>query len=477
MSKTTTAPRPDERALEPALSTPWSQTDRPVPRVIVQPLQRFMHTEVAAGAILLVAAVAALVWANSPWAESYHALWETEVGFEVGGFGLHYHLGHWVNDLLMAVFFFVVGLEIKRELVHGDLRDPRVAALPIIAAVGGMVVPAAIYALLNAGGAAAGGWGIPMATDIAFAVGVLALVGRRAPASLKVFLLTLAVADDIGAIIVIAVFYSAGVQFAWLGAAAGTILAIVALRRLRVRSLVPYAVLAAFLWFAMLTSGVHATIAGVILGLLTPAWPFHKPEAVADVAGAQLAKVYGASGAGDGSAHADNTKSPTAALHEDTEHDEQALLEVSRVAYEGVSPLARLEAKLHPWSAFLILPLFALANAGVAISGDGIGAALGSAVTLGVGLGLLIGKPVGVVLACWLAVTFGKMRLPAGASWTAMAGVGLLAGIGFTVALFVAGLSFTDPEITDGAKVGILAASLLSGVLGASFLALRGRAS
>ncbi len=438
------------------LSTPWSRSARPVPRTLVQPLQVFLHTEVAGGVVLLVAAVVALGWANSPLSESYTALWETPLSLRLGSLGLAEDLRHWVNDLLMALFFFVVGLEIKRELVHGDLREPRAAALPLLCAVGGMVVPALLYSLINAGGPGLPGWGIPMATDIAFALGVLALVGARAPAGLKVFLLTLAVVDDLGAILVIAVFYSSGVAASWLWLAAGTVAAILVMRRLEIRALAPYVAAAGVLWLAVYASGVHATIAGVILGLLTPAWPFHPPEAVTEAAAGHL----------DGL----RDRIPDGIADEG---EQTSLLEVQRLASEAVSPLARLQSKLHPWSSFVVLPLFALANAGVVLSGAELAAVVREPVSLGVVVGLVVGKPLGIVAAAYLAVRMGLARLPAGVGWLEVVGVAGLAGVGFTVSIFIAGLAFDSPQLVDTAKVGILAASLLSGVLGAVSLGAR----
>jgi len=353
----------------------------------------------------------------------------------------------------MALFFFVVGLEIKRELVHGDLRHARTAMLPILCALGGMVVPALLFLAFTAGGPGARGWGIPMATDIAFSIGVLALVGRRTPASLKVFLLTLAIVDDIGVILVIAVFYSSGVAFSWLGASACTVLAIVVLKRLGVRSLVPYTVLAAALWVTALESGVHATIAGVVLGLLTPARPTQPPSAVAEAAAARLQDRH---------------------LSDDSEDeaDETSLLEVSSLTAEAVSPVARLQQRLHPYTSFVVLPLFALANAGVDLT-PGTGApSLTSPVALGVIVGLVIGKPLGILAAALLAHRLLRVPLPAHAGWVEVAGVGMLAGIGFTVSLFVTGLAFTGP-LADEAKVAILVASVIAGLLGAGFLVMR----
>jgi len=439
------------------LARPWSQQDRTVPRIVLQPLQRFLHTEAASGILLLVASVIALVWANSLFAQSYRSLWETPLTVRAGGFVISEDLRHWVNDLLMALFFFVVGLEIKRELVHGELRELEAALLPVLCAVGGMVAPALLYLVPNGGAAGARGWGIPMATDIAFAVGILALLGSRAPTGLKVFLLTLAIVDDIGAILVIALFYSESIAAGWLAIATGTIAVIVTLQRLRVRAQAPYLLAAAVLWFVVFSSGVHATIAGVILGLLTPAWPFHTPEKVTDAIEEELDQV--------------RRHSPGARADEG---EQAALMEVSRLANESVSPLERLLARLHPWSSFVVLPLFALANAGVTLPASQLVDLVSSPVALGVILGLVVGKPVGILGVAALAVRAGLVRLPRDAGWPELLGVSLLAGVGFTVAIFIAGLAFEDsPAATDAAKIGILAASLLAGGLGTAALLAR----
>lgn len=442
------------RREDAGLGVPFSRRDAVIPRTMMQPLQRFAATETASGVLLGLMALVALAWANSPWHEAYTSLWHTELGLDAGAFSLRLSLHEWINDGAMALFFFVVGMEIKRELVHGELRNPRAAALPVIAALGGMIAPALIYTAFNAGEPTSGGWGIPMATDIAFAVGALVVLGKRLPAGLKVFLLTLAVADDLGAIAVIAIFYSRGVAFGWLAAMAVAAAVIVVARRAGVRWLTPYVLLAAFMWYACLQSGVHATIAGVVLGFLTPSVPFHNPKRAAAVLHGQLDRVV------------------ETAPGEDVDVDEYELVEVARLAREAVSPMSRLQNALHPWSAFLILPVFALANAGVRVVGADIGALATQPVTLGVLAGLVLGKPIGVVAASWIATKLRVGILPQGTTWPAVAAVGMFAGIGFTVALFVAELSFTDPHVTDASKVGILAASLLAALLGGGIASL-----
>jgi Na+:H+ antiporter, NhaA family len=437
----------------PLLRRSWSSSDRLIPRVVVQPAQRFLHTEASSGILLLVAAVVAVAWANSPWRGAYEALWSTAVTVEVGSFSFHEDLRHVVNDGGMALFFFVVGLEIKRELLHGELRQWRTALLPVAAAAGGMVVPALLYLAINASGPGSAGWGIPMATDIAFALGALALLGTRAPVALKTFLLALAIVDDIGAIVVIALVYTSDLSPAWLMAALVGLAIMIGLRRIGVGSLVVYVVLAVGVWLATLESGVHATLAGVALGMLAPAVPFQRPGVVRDVVAGQLAR-------------------PPLSDDLDDETDEVAFLEVARLGREAVSPLAQMEQALHPWSAWVVLPLFALANAGVELSGVPTGD--GARVAGGVVVGLVAGKPAGILLGAGLAVRFAGGVMPREVSWGQLAGVGLLGGIGFTVSLFVAGLAFTGP-LTDAAKVGILAASVVAGVLGACVLTATGR--
>lgn len=439
---------------------PWSGSDRYVPRTVVQPLQRVLRHEAAGGIVMLVAAAVAIVWANSPWSDSYVEVWQTPLRVELGDL---LHLDHlslqaWVNDALMTVFFLLVGLEIKREVVHGELRDPRAVALPVIAALGGMLVPAAVYATLNRGGAGADGWAVPMATDIAFAVGIVTLAGRRVPLAAKIFLLTLAVADDIGAIVVIAVFYTGALSWGWFACALVALAAIFGLRRGDVQSLAPYLAVGAFAWLALLESGVHATLVGVALGLLTPAWPLRSPRRFPPEARRVINQVE--------AAYYDRILT-----QEEFTENEQRIAEVARLAMYSTSPLERLERALSPWVAYVVVPVFALANAGVALSGDAVGGLVGDPITAGVLLGLVVGKTVGVFGATALAVRLGVGRLPGGTTWRHVLGLSTTAGVGFTVALFVTSLSFDTAATADAAKVGILAGSTLAGVAG--FLLLR----
>ena len=353
----------------------------------------------------------------------------------VGRFELDLDLRGWINDGLMAIFFFVIGLEIKRELVEGELRDPKRASLPAIAAVGGMVVPALVYAALNAGGEGASGWGIPMATDIAVAVGVLSLLGSRVPASLKLFLLALAIVDDIGAILVIAVFYSDEIHLDALVVAVALGGAVLAMRAVGVRIVLIYAVAGIAMWVALHESGLHATLVGVALGLLTPTRPIRQAQLIDE---SELVDL----------------SSP------------QAAQETATLARESVSVVEWLEHRLHPWTSFLIVPLFALANGGVPLSADAVSAAVSSPISYGVVLGLVVGKLVGVASFTWLGARMRLGRLPDGASWTGLLGVAALAGIGFTVSIFVTGLAFEEPALQEEAKIGILFASITAAVVG-----------
>ena len=434
----------------------WSRLlpgpQRFVPHRVVRAAQAFVRVEASSGIVLLAAALAALAWANSPWDGAYVDLWRTRIVVDASIFTIDADLRHWLNDGLMTLFFFLMGLEIKRELAHGELSDARRALLPAIAALGGMAAPAAIYAAFNAGGAGADGWGIPMATDIAFALGVLSLLGRRVPFSVKVFLLVLAIADDIGAILVIALFYTSHIDLEALGAAFAVFGAIVALNRGGVRSVDVYVVLGIALWAAMFESGVHATLTGVALGLLTPARYFYSPAVFAETATDLVGRFREALVAGN-------------------EDEQQGVLAQMEDLSQGTeAPMDRLERALHPWVSFGVVPLFALANAGVSVSGDAIGDALASPVTQGVALALLLGKPLGIFAATWLAVRLRLCDLPNGASWGHVLGVGLLGGIGFTVSLLIAGLAFEDAGTLDESKLGVLGASVIAGVCGFVYL-------
>jgi NhaA family Na+:H+ antiporter len=408
-------------------------------RVRLAPLREFLSTEAAGGAVLVAAAAVALLWANAPWGSTYEELWDTRLAVELAGHALALDLRHWVNEALMVAFFLVVGLEIKRELVDGELRDPRHAAAPVVAAVGGMVVPAALYAAWNAGTPGADGWGIPMATDIALAVGVLTMVRPRVPDSLKLFLLALAIVDDIGAVIVIAAFYSGGVDVGMLVVAVGTVVAAAVGRVVGLRWVPLYVTLGVVGWLALHESGVHATLIGVAFGLLAPTTA-HVPAELVDPG--ELADVSNVA----------------------------AARRSASLARQTTSTLEWLEYRLHPWSTFAVLPLFALANAGVRLSAGMLGDAASSRVTAGVVVGLLVGKTLGIAGAVWLASRARLVALPDGASLAHVAGVGVLAGIGFTVSLFVTELAFTDPTVADEARVGVFAASIVAGGLGAVVL-------
>jgi NhaA family Na+:H+ antiporter len=426
---------------------------------LLSPIQAFLSAESAGGILLLVAAVAALIWANSPWSHSYHAVWHAKLAIGiVGRQPLAMSIEHWVNDGLMVVFFLLVGLEIKRELIMGELASVRRASLPIAAAVGGMVVPALIFAALNRGGPGAAGWAIPMATDIAFAVGVLALVGPGVPVSVKVFLLAVAIVDDLGAVLVIAGFYTHDISVPALGVAGAFLAALVLLNVLRVHSPLPYMLLGVGLWIATLYSGVHATVAGVLLAFTIPATRQFEEGPYVDYARTALDDF-----ARDAAVEPDRI----------THRQSHALKSLERASQAVQTPLARVEHALLKPVTFLIVPLFALANAGVDLrfGGGGGGQRMDSPVLWGVFAGLVLGKPVGVLLASWLAVKSRLASLPEGATWGQVAGVAVLCGIGFTMSLFIANLAFPGQEDQLAAtKVGILAASLVAGLLGGGAL-------
>jgi len=464
MHRTTNLAIPMDHDTEPLHRT-WLHSDRLIPRRFVRPALAFTHTEASGGIVLLAATVLALIWANSAWGASYFTFWDTSFTIEVGAFHFDETLKLIVNDGLMAIFFFVVGLEIKRELTVGELNTARKASLPALAALGGMIVPALIYlAFVVTGGPAdaVNGWGIPMATDIAFSVGVIALLGTRVPVGAKMFLLALAIVDDIGAILVIAIFYTDDLSFTWLAIALAVIALMLVARKAGIRSVAFYLPLAIIVWFGFLESGVHATIAGVILGLSAPARSYYSDIDFRRRAGWIL----------------DRWDRDAVAPSAHARLDEDAI-ELAAIARESVSPLERWERVLHPWSSFIIIPLFALANAGVRFVGIDVGAAILNPVSLGVSVGLVIGKPVGVTIATLLGLKLKIGQLPRHVTFKHVIGVGLLAGVGFTVSLFIAELAFRSSAeahlFADEAKIGIFLGSLLAGIIGYTFFFVTGR--
>ena len=408
---------------------------------LLSPFLDFLKTE-ALGAILLASsATLALIWANSPWSGSYENLWSARFAITVAGQSLDLDLRHWVNDGLMTIFFFVVGLEIKREITSGHLANRRAALLPVVAAIGGMAVPALIY-LLIAGQTAPRGWAIPMATDIALAIGVMSVAKGRTPASLRAFLLGLAIVDDIGAIVIIAVVYSSGVAFGWLTAAGVGIGMALLIRRTGVQSVLVYVVVGIAVWYALFEGGIHPTIAGVIMGVMAPTTARSESNFI------DIEEVDDFSRSDDGST--DDAKGKG-----------------------SVSVVEWLEHVLHPWSSYFIVPVFALANSGIHVSIDGLRDAAGSAVTWGVFLGLLMGKPLGIILATKIAVRTGVADSPAGATGTHMLGAGTAAGIGFTVALFITELALDNPVDQTNAKLAILLASVVAVIAALAILLTR----
>lgn len=410
---------------------------------IIGPFQAFVKSGSLGGLLLLLGALVAFGWANSPWAPAYERLLHTHLSLNLGTWSLDLSLAHWINDVLMAIFFLLVGLELKRELVIGELSRPRQAALGVAAALGGMIVPALIYVSFNRGAEALHGWAIPMATDIAFSLAAMSVLGSRVPLGLKVFLTALAIVDDLGAVLVIGLFYTSSLNLGALAAAAGILAVLFLFNRIGVRHLGVYLIPGIFLWYAVYQSGLHATVAGVLLAFVIPI--------------------------------ARQVTAPTAALREavragDAEAAGAHLAALERILEARQSPLHRLEHALHPYVNVLVLPIFALFNAGLSLSGVGVGT-----VTLGVGLGLIFGKPLGVMLLSFVAVKTGLAQLPNGVTWRGVFGVGLLAGIGFTMSLFVAGLSFGG-DLYNQARLGIICGSLVSAGLGIALLSRLGKA-
>ena len=418
-------------------------------RLAAGPVERFFHIEAASGILLLGSALVALLWANSPWSHGYEQLWHTPLGFHIGHFAFDKSLEWFVNDVLMAIFFFVVGMEIRRELHDGELSSFRRAALPVFGALGGMVVPALLYRALAGGGPAARGWGVPMATDIAFAVGVLALLGQRIPPALRVLLLALAVIDDLGAILVIAVFYSTGLDVSGLLIAALGVAGILILRAVGVRNFLAYLSPALLVWAGVYSAGIHPTIAGVIVGLLTPVRAWLGAQGFVEAARAQAQRI------------SDELSSPNPA----SSRIAGPLRQVAFARREAISPAELLVEALHPWVAFLIMPLFALANAGVNLQGVSLEGE-GARASIAVCVGLVLGKPLGVIVVIQLALWARVSDLPRGLTLRHILVLGAAAGIGFTMSLFIAQLAFADPALLGAAKLGVLVASAIAILLG-----------
>ncbi|MGE0719710.1 MAG: Na+/H+ antiporter NhaA [Alphaproteobacteria bacterium] len=410
-------------------------------------LERFLHVEAASGIVLLAMAAIALIWANSPYADSYDALWHLPLSIGLGKFAFSQTLHFWINDALMTVFFLVVGMEIRREIHEGALSRPSQAALPVVAAAGGVVVPALIYLALNADLVRSRGWAVPTATDIAFAVGVLALLGRSIPGNVRIFLLALAIIDDVIAILIIALFYSGGLDAAGFAVAGLGIVMVLGLQRVGVGSAWAYVPPGAVVWIGLLMTGAHPTLAGVVLGLMTPVRALPLRARPAELAASVAAELRG---------------------RDDCDHQRltRPLRQLRLAGREMLPPVVRVQAALHPWVAYGIMPLFALANAGVGVGGIDLAADGPQRVLLGVVFALVAGKPLGIVAFAWIMVRLGWSSLPPGVSWAGVLLIGLLAGIGFTMSIFIAMLAFADESLLAAAKLGVLAGSLVAALLG-----------
>lgn len=419
-------------------------------KLLQRPFQAFFNKEAGSGVLLILCTIVALVWANSGLSDYYVQLWNTYIVVGAGSFSIDKPLLLWINDGLMAIFFFVVGLEIKRELFNGELSSPRKAALPFAAAVGGAVIPAAIYLGFNAGSEAVQGWAVPMATDIAFALGVLAMLGSRAPFALKIFVTALAIVDDLIAILVIAVFYTAEISLLSLGIGIGLIVVCWMINRFGIYGTTLYIILGVAAWVAFLKSGVHATVAGVLVAMTIPAQTKIDTGAFLNRSMALIESIKSAG---------EQNNMPTA-------DQRTAIHNIEMASIDVLSPLQRLEHSLHGWVAYGIMPVFALANAGVVLSADVLNGLVGNGVFWGIFLGLLLGKPLGIFASTWIVVRTNLAELPEGITWKHLFGGGALAGIGFTMALFIANLAFTDAATLETAKLAILVASLTSAILG-----------
>jgi NhaA family Na+:H+ antiporter len=412
-------------------------------------LHRFLHVEAVSGAVLLVAAAVALIWANSPFAHSYHAFWHLPVTVGFGEYVFSRSLHFWVNDALMTLFFLVVGMEIRREIHEGALSKPDQAVLPLIAAIGGVIVPAIIYLSLNSDPARSQGWAVPTATDIAFAVGMLALLGRSVPVNVRVFLLALAIIDDIIAVLIIAVFYTSGIQFSGFAVAALGLVAVLGLQRMGIGSALAYLLPGCLVWTGFLMAGVHPTLAGVALGLMTPARPIPMREHPLEIVSRVLKQL----------------QSSDAVERKDSHRLQRPLRDLRVANRELLPPVSRVQMAMHPWVAFGIMPIFALANAGVTLTGTDFSTSA-HYVMLGTAAALVAGKPLGIVGATWIAVRLGWGRLAPDVSWGGVCLVGLLAGIGFTMSIFIAMLAFSDEALLNAAKLGVLLGSLAAATLG-----------
>ncbi|QGT99024.1 Na+/H+ antiporter NhaA type [Candidatus Syntrophocurvum alkaliphilum] len=424
---------------------------------LMQLIKKIFDTKILSSQLLLLATIIALVWANTTYASTYFALWQTEVSFQFGNFVLTDTLGHWINDGLMVIFFFVIGLEIKREIMIGELSTVKKAGFPIAAAIGGMVVPALIFVVLNIGTEGLRGWGIPMATDIAFALGILMALGTRIPLALKVFLLALAIVDDMGAILVIAFFYTEQISINSLLFCSVVLFMSLLLNRLQVRKTYPYVILGIILWLAFLQSGVHATLAGVLLAFTIPA----KARFSVNEFKCETEKII-------------NNFSDKEFIIMCDESQTKALHKLQNTVDNTEAPLQRMEHILHPIAVFFIVPLFALANAGVTFIGVE-GVTIFNNISLGIILGLFFGKQIGVTLFSWIAVKLGWANLPSDVTWTQVWGVSCLAGVGFTMSLFITNLAYTTPLYLEQAKIGILTGSLMSAILGIVLLLIRSK--
>ncbi|HHN65645.1 MAG TPA: Na+/H+ antiporter NhaA [Nitrospirae bacterium] len=420
---------------------------------LIRPFHQFFKKEASSSIVLMLATAVALVWANSPAGDTYHHFWETPLTVSLGSLSISLSLREWINEGLMAVFFFVVGLEIKREVLVGELSSIKKAFLPVGAALGGMIVPAAFYFIFNYGSETMAGWAIPMATDIAFALGVLYVLGNRVPAGLRVFLSAFAIADDLGAVLVIALFYTKGIVVSYLFISIVIVAIIAVASYFWIRNTLFYVLMAILLWFAFLGSGLHSTVAGIIIAMFIPASGRYNTDRFLEEVGYYLGKF----------------RCPPEGCGESILLNQEHLSAVQSIevaCHHVETPLQRLEHVLHPWVAYLVIPLFALANAGLSLKGIAVHNLITSPVTLGVILGLVIGKPLGITLFTLLSVKTGLSVLPYRVKWAHILGAGMLGGIGFTMSLFISALSFSDANLMDQAKMGILLASVISGVMG-----------